>query len=38
MKRRVAKDNEYIDRLSVALDARILLRTVFTLFKKDGAY
>jgi exopolysaccharide biosynthesis polyprenyl glycosylphosphotransferase len=38
IKRRVAKDNEYIDRLSVALDARILLRTVFTLFKKDGAY
>jgi putative colanic acid biosynthesis UDP-glucose lipid carrier transferase len=38
IKRRVAKDNEYIDRLSVALDAGILLRTVFALFKKDGAY
>jgi putative colanic acid biosynthesis UDP-glucose lipid carrier transferase len=38
MKQRVAKDNEYAERVSVALDARILLRTVFTLFKKDGAY
>lgn len=38
IKRRAAKDNEYIDRLSVALDAWILLRTVFALFKKDGAY
>ncbi|MCU0894552.1 MAG: exopolysaccharide biosynthesis polyprenyl glycosylphosphotransferase [Rhodospirillales bacterium] len=38
IKRRVAKDNEYIDRLSVALDGRILLRTVSTLFRKDGAY
>lgn len=38
MKRRVAKDNEYIDRMSLGLDAWILLRTVVTLFQKTGAY
>lgn len=38
IKMRVAKDNEYIDRMSLALDAWILIRTVFTLFQKRGAY
>lgn len=38
IKMRVAKDNEYIDRMSPALDAWILIRTVFTLFQKRGAY
>lgn len=38
IKMRVAKDNEYIDRMSLALDGWILIRTVFTLFQKRGAY
>lgn len=38
MKRRVDKDNEYIDTMSLALDAWILLRTVVILLKKEGAY
>jgi len=38
LKLRVAKDNEYINRMSLPLDAWILLRTVVTLFKKSGAY
>lgn len=38
MKRRIAKDNEYIDGASLGLNAWILMRTVVTLFKKEGAY
>jgi putative colanic acid biosynthesis UDP-glucose lipid carrier transferase len=38
MKQRIAKDIEYIDRMSLTFDAWILLRTVVILFKKEGAY
>lgn len=38
MKRRVAADNAYIDNLSLAQDAAILVRTAAALFKSDGAY
>lgn len=38
IKLRVAKDNEYIDRMSLALDAWILVRTLVTVFQKRGAY
>jgi putative colanic acid biosynthesis UDP-glucose lipid carrier transferase len=38
MRQRIAKDIEYIDRMSLTCDAWILLRTVVILFKKEGAY
>jgi undecaprenyl-phosphate glucose phosphotransferase len=38
MRRRIAADNDYVDRWSLALDLRIMVRTVTILFRREQAY